>query len=290
MTLRIGTGHNGWVEAQPTDRTAFERFRAKTWGVLNGAEGTVLGRAVPLGIGTLILLNTLAVIASSHSNWSVQAVQRFDDFELFSVLVFAVEYVLRVWSSAEDPRYSRPILGRLRFMVTPLALVDLIAIVPAFIPAASVDLRTARVLRLVRIARILKLGRYSRSLRLFARVFARAWPEMVSCLIVLTVLLILGSSLMYFSERQAQPEAFPTITATLWWGVATLSTVGYGDVYPITALGKLVGSVVALLGIGFFALPAGIITSNYLHAVREMDAEEDTCPHCGQTMQTSPPT
>lgn len=124
-------------------------------------------------------------------------------------------------SAPADPRYRRPILGRLRFMISPLALVDLVAIVPAFIPGVSLDLRTARVLRLLRISRILKLGRYSKSLRLFAKVFVRAWPEMVSCLIVLAV---------------------------------------------------------PLLGIGFFALPAGIITSNYLGAVRELDDEGETCP------------
>ncbi len=228
-------------------------------------------------------------MAESYPSWSDDTLRRLHRIDFISVCVFAVEYLLRVWSCVEDPRYRAPIVGRLRFALTPLAVVDLIAIVPAFIPAASVDLRTARVLRLIRILRVLKLGRYSRSLQLFGKVFSRARAEIASCMIVLCMLMILGSSLMYFAERDAQPEAFPTIVATMWWGMATLSTVGYGDVYPITALGKLIGSVVAVLGIGFFALPAGILTTNYLSAVREMKSDAGKCPHCGQPVSEQEP-
>lgn len=172
-------------------------------------------------------------------------------------------------------------------MLTPLAFIDLIAIVPAFVPLATVDLRTARVLRLIRILRVLKLGRYSSSLQLFGRVLMRARSEIGSTLIVLAMLMLLSSSLMYFAERDAQPDVFPTIVAAMWWGMATLSTVGYGDVYPITAIGKVIGSAVAVIGIGFFALPAGIITTNYLAAVREMSREDERCPRCGQPLPRS---
>jgi voltage-gated potassium channel len=263
-------------------RSGYGTLRARTWEVLIGQDDSALGRAVPFAIGVLILLNVAIVIAESFPDWSDDTLRRLHRFDFVSVGVFAIEYVLRVWSCVEDPRYRAPVLGRLRFAVTPLALVDFLAIVPAFIPAAKVDLRTARLLRLIRILRVLKLGRYSRSLQLFGKVFSRARTEIVSCMIVLCMLMVVGSSLMYFAERDAQPDAFPTIVATMWWGMATLSTVGYGDVYPITGLGKLIGSVVAVLGIGFFALPAGILTTNYLSAVREMKNEGQRCPHCGQ--------
>jgi voltage-gated potassium channel len=232
----------------------------------------------------LIVANVAAVILESVHSLYARYRLAFDAFEYVSVAVFTVEYLLRVWSAVADPRYARPLFGRLRFMLTAGALVDLIAIAPAYLPIA-LDLRFARIVRLVRMLRILKIGRYSRSLRMFGRVFRSRRDDLVLIAALLLVLLVLSSSSMYFLENGAQPEAFSSIPASMWWAMATLTTVGYGDVYPVTAAGKAVGSFIAVLGIGIFALPAGILAGAFADEIRKQRAEVATvCPHCGKTI------
>ena len=202
--------------------------------------------------------------------------------------VFTVEYLLRVWSATADPRYAHPVTGRLRFMLTPGALVDLVAIVPAYLPTA-LDLRFARIVRLGRMMRILKIGRYSRPIRTFGRVFHARRDDLALVGALLLVLLVLSSSAMYFLENRAQPEAFSSIPASMWWAVSTLTTVGYGDIYPVTPLGKVVGSFLALFGIGFFALPAGILAGAFARELRQQKTEDATaCPHCGKAIAGAP--
>jgi voltage-gated potassium channel len=236
-------------------------------------------RAANAFLVALIVGNVVAVILESvHWIYARQRVA-FDAFEWFSVAVFTVEYLLRVWSVTADPRYAHPITGRLRFMLTPGALVDLVAILPAYLPMA-LDLRFARIVRLVR---ILKIGRYSEPVRMFARVFRSRRDELLLVAALLLVLLVLSSSTMYFLENAAQPEAFSSIPAAMWWAMATLTTVGYGDVIPATPLGKAVGSFIAVLGIGFFALPAGILAAAFAEELRRQRAVPATaCPHCGK--------
>ena len=235
-------------------------------------------------MSVLIVLNVVAVTAESHHGWSKQALDRFASFELASVVLFALEYVARLWTCVEDARYSRPIAGRCKYALTPLALIDLFAILPALFLVPGLDARFLRTARLLRIARILKLGRYSQAMRLLYVVLRRAVPELIASGLLLAVLLVLGSSVVYIAERAAQPEVFSSISASLWWGFATLSTVGYGDIVPITTLGKLAGALVSVLGIGLFALPAGVITSHYLEELRARSVPQ-LCPHCNKPLQ-----
>jgi voltage-gated potassium channel len=161
---------------------------------------------------------------------------------------------------------------------------DFMSFAPFYIAWLPLDLRFLRILRLLRLLRVLKLGRYSTSMSLVARVFKRKWPDLAAALIVLLVMLVLASSLMYYVERDVQPVAFSSIPAAMWWGVATFTTVGYGDVYPQTPLGKMLGSVIAVLGIAFFALPAGILASGFSEE-RERHStgnRDSVCPHCGR--------
>jgi voltage-gated potassium channel len=249
-----------------------------------GVHETPFERATNAGLVALIILNVAAVILESVDAIHQRFARAFDAFEWFSVAVFTVEYVLRVWSATADPRYARPVTGRLRFMLTPGALVDLVAIVPAYLPIA-LDLRFARIVRLGRMMRILKIGRYSRPLRMFGRVFHARRDDLVLVGALLLVLLVVAASSMYFLENGAQPEAFSSIPASMWWAVSTLTTVGYGDVYPVTPLGKVVGSFLAMLGIGFFALPAGILAGAFARELRQQKAEGATaCPHCGKAI------
>ncbi|MCU7844679.1 MAG: ion transporter [Candidatus Thiodiazotropha sp. (ex Monitilora ramsayi)] len=233
----------------------------------------------------LITLNVLAVILDS-----VEGIYRaykpwFDTFEVFSVAVFTIEYVLRLWACTSLPAYRHPVSGRFRFALTPLALVDLFAILPSLLTWGGIDLRALRVVRLARIARIAKLGHYSKALQLMASVVRRKRHELAISLILMFVMLILASSLMYVVENEHQPEAFSSIPATMWWAVATLTTVGYGDVTPVTGIGKLLGAFIAIFGIGLFALPAGIIAAGF---IEEKEDDSNTypshCPHCGKAI------
>jgi voltage-gated potassium channel len=169
-------------------------------------------------------------------------------------------------------------------MVTPLALVDLLSVLPFYLPFVGVDLRSLRAVRLFRVFRIVKLGRYSKALNLLGRVLVSRKAELVMTIFALLVLMVLASSLMYFAEHDAQPESFSSIPAAMWWAVATLSTVGYGDIYPVTFAGKLLAAVVAVLGIGMFALPAGLLGSAFVEEIQRTPTGPQRCPHCGEEL------
>jgi voltage-gated potassium channel len=226
------------------------------------------GRWFDIFIVILISGNILAIILESV-DW---VYARYDDwffwFEVFSVAVFTVEYLLRVWSCVENPssRYSRAVTGRLRFAVTPLAVVDLLAILPFYLGMlVSIDLRFLRALRLVR---IFKLTRYSASMTLLLKVLRDEAQSFGAAFFILIIIMIFASSGIYLFEHKAQPEAFRNIPQAVWWSVATLTTVGYGDVIPITAGGKIFGIVIMIIGIGMVALPAGILASAFSEQMR----------------------
>ena len=157
-------------------------------------------------------------------------------FETFSVTVFVVEYILRLWSCTANPKFRGAMLGRIRFVLTPLAVVDLLAVLPALLLWTGMDLRFLRALRLTRLFRLAKLGRYSRALQAIWQVVRGKRAELVIALLWMAVVLVMASSLMYMAENEQQPEAFSSIPATMWWGIMTLTTVGYGDVYPLSLI------------------------------------------------------
>jgi voltage-gated potassium channel len=231
----------------------------------------------------LILANVVAVILETVRALRDRFGAAFEAFEAISVAVFTVEYLLRLWTCTLDPRFRHPVFGRLRYMVSLVALVDLASIVPAYLPGdVFLDLRFARIIRLVRMLRVLKIARYSRTMQTFANVFREREADLALIGVFLLLLLVLSSSLMYFAEHARQPEQFSSIPASMWWAVVTLTTVGYGDVFPVTPWGKLLGAVIALIGIGFFALPAGILAAAFAEEVhKSREAVAKTCPHCG---------
>jgi voltage-gated potassium channel len=197
---------------------------------------------------------------------------RFEDFfywfEVFSVVIFTVEYLARVWAAVEAAGYEAPITGRLRYAGRFLMLIDLLAILPFYLTAIGIglDLRFLRALRLVRLFRLFKLARYSDAVDAFIIVLRERREKLVIAVTANLLLLIVASSAMYIVEHQAQPDVFPSIPETMWWGVITLTTVGYGDVVPATMLGQAVGAIVAILGIGMFALPAALIATGFAEA------------------------
>ena len=256
-------------------------IQKRTWEILepskNGDRASSLFDWLLL---SLIFLNVIAVIVGSVSRIQSLYGSFFTSFEIFSVFVFTGEYLTRIWSATTDPRYARPIMGRIKLMLSPMVLVDLLAILPFYIVAIGFDLRFIRAFRMLRLIRVFKLGRYFEALNFIGRVMKQKKEELVLTLGFLTLLLVMASCLMYAIENALQPDAFSSIPATMWWAVATLTTVGYGDIYPITTGGKVLGSLVAILGIGLFALPAGILGSGFIEEIQKTKQKGARCPHC----------
>lgn len=239
-------------------------------------------------ISGLIILNVIAVFFESYDQLDEKYKFWLYAFELFSIVVFSVEYLIRIWTAdLLFPGYD-PVKARLKFIISGGGLIDLIAILPFFLPLfITMDLRVLRSLRLFRLLRIFKLGRHSSSLKLITSVLKETKYDLAVTTFVVIILLIISSTLMFYMENGAQPEAFNNIGQSLWWAVATLTTVGYGDIYPITFGGKILGSIIALLGIGIVALPTGIISSAFIEKIQERKQRKNTCncPHCGKEVK-----
>ncbi len=234
-------------------------------------------RVVDFFLIALISLNVIAIIMESMPELHAVYKRQFFMFESISVLIFSVEYLLRIWSSVELVGYQNdgPVKARLRYMVTPLAIIDLIAIIPFFFMFFFVvDLRFLRVIRLLR---IFKLTRYSGAMNLVLSVFKEEANAFFAAFSVLLMLLILASSGIYVIEHKIQPDVFGSIPAAMWWAMATLTTVGYGDVVPVTSLGKIFGGFITVIGVGMVALPAGILASGFadqIHRRRTLYEEQ----------------
>jgi voltage-gated potassium channel len=228
-----------------------------------GGDAHPAGRVVNAFIIALIFLNAIAFAAETVDHLAAQYGRYFDAFNVFSVIIFTIEYVLRVWSAVDIPMLSRlpRWRARLRFALRPIMLIDLFAFLPFYLQwFIPLDLRVLRVLRLFR---LLKLARYSPALQTLGRVLADEYRALLSALLVMLILLLFASTLIYFIERDVQPEKFGSVPAAAWWAISTLTTVGYGDVVPVTPLGKILGGFVMLLGVGMFALPIAIIATGF---------------------------
>lgn len=268
----------------------------------------------------LIVLSIVAVVVQSEETLNDRYFSIFFWFEVIAVVIFTLEYLARVYTATlAYPHLSR---GRaiLKYMMSPMAIVDLLAILPFYIELAAhqfgligmLDLRFIRVLRLMRLLRIFKLNRYNSSMKLIGDVMREEKEKLFITIFMTAILLVLASALVFTVEHEAQPENFPNIYSSMWWAIATLTTVGYGDVYPTTAMGKILAGVIALLGIGLVALPTGILSGSFVQAINdqkekemeeraaeiaanvaeevinEHEAELDRlgfCPHCGKSIE-----
>lgn len=270
--------------------TTYESLKRRTYQIIERVdENDREGYAFDLFIMALIVLNVAAVLLESVESVAAPLRDFFYAFEMFSVVVFSAEYILRLWSVTADPRYAGAVRGRLRYALTPLALIDLLAILPFYLQFLALDLRFVRSLRLFRLLRIFKLARYSSSMRTLGNVLRAKKEELIVTLFVVLILLVFAASAMYYAEHDEQPDKFSSIPAAMWWGVATLTTVGYGDVYPVTTEGKLLGAVIAVLGVGLFALPTGILASGFAEELQKRRrAETLLCPHCGRDVHEAP--
>ena len=271
----------------------YSRAKRRAYEIVERAdEDDRTSRIFDLAIVALIAINLLAIVLETLAPLREQASGAFLVFEIVSVAIFTAEYIVRVWSCTEDPAYADPIRGRLRFAVQPLVLIDLVAILPFYIPMfVEVDLRFARALRLLRLFRLIKLTR-SESMSIIGAVLQSRREVLLSTVFIASILLFIASSLMYLAERDAQPDGFSSIPAAMWWGMVTLTTVGYGDLFPVTAIGRVLGAIVALMGIGLFALPAGILGSAFVDEIEQRRSAKESvtiCPHCGKPLDEHAP-
>ena len=241
-------------------------------------------RAVEWLLIILIFLNIIAILLESVKEINEVYHTFFKALDDFSVAIFTIEYLLRVWVSVENPKYGH---HRGPYIFSGMAIVDLLSILPFYVdlavPVLTVDLRSLRIIRLFRLLRMLKIARYLKALTIMQAVFRERKEQIAVSVMFILFLLVIVSTLMYYVEGEAQPKSFSSIPATMWWGIETLTTVGYGDMIPITPLGKVFGGMISILGIGLFALPAGIFSSGlteYLY--KQSGKKSHRCPHCGK--------
>lgn len=221
------------------------------------------GKAFDLVIQALIVISLLSFSMETLPNLS-PAMRTFLGYvEVVTVVLFTIEYLLRVYVADR----------RLSYVFSFYGIVDLLAIVPFYL-SLGIDMRSLRAMRLLRLFRLFKLVRYNNAIERFVRAFTIAREEIIVFIMVTVILLFLSSIGIYYFEHEAQPEVFASIFHSLWWAVTTLTTVGYGDMYPITAGGRIFTFCILMIGLGIVAVPAGLLASALNKVRREDDDDE----------------
>lgn len=268
-------GREQWLKRQPESRPRPVhqiRRRHRIHLILEaGRSSGRLGLLFEIFLIVLIVANALAVSFDSIPRFAAAYGRLFQWFEIVSVAIFTVEYALRVWTAPEDPRYAgRPFADRVRYMAQPYMIIDLVAIAPAYI-ALFVPFADLRILRLFRLFRLLKIARYSPAVSTLIHVLSLERRALFGTLLLLLCLTCLCAETMYILEGQVQPRAYGDLPSCMYWAIITLTTVGYGDVTPITGAGRLLAGITAVMGLGVFALPVGIIASAFVTEIHRRD-------------------
>ena len=223
-------------------------------------------------INVWVLISVLAVVMETVASVSYLINIEFVILDTIAVAIFSVEYMMRIYSAVEEPGHRNPLTGRIKQFTNPSTLIDFLAILPFFLEVLLHHVLDLRFLRIFRLARLLKLTRGSDATGTLFKVIKREWPVMSAAAFVMILLIVLTASLGYLVEHAAQPEKFENIPTAIYWAVITLASVGYGDISPITPIGRAITVVMSLVGIGIFAIPAGLLASAFsdqLHKERE---------------------
>jgi voltage-gated potassium channel Kch len=223
-------------------------------------------------IGVWVLISVIAVVLESVASVSYLINIEFVILDTIAVAVFTIEYMMRIYSAVEEPGHRNPLTGRIKQITNPSTFIDLLAILPFFLEVFLHHVLDLRFLRVFRLARLLKLTRGSDATATLFQVIKREWPVMSAAAFIMILLIVLTASLGYLFEHAAQPEKFENIPTAIYWAVITLASVGYGDISPVTPIGRAMTVVMALLGIGIFAIPAGLLASAFsdqLHKERD---------------------
>ncbi|MBI1779581.1 MAG: ion transporter [Proteobacteria bacterium] len=250
-----------------------QRWRHAVYALVEGGQrGYPLGRAFDLLLVAIILVNVTAIVLGTVEGLPPSWHQVFDLIETAAVLAFTLEYGLRLWAAIEDPRraYRHPVWGRLHYAVSPLAVIDIVAILPFYLHLFWMPIDPS-VAVLLRALRLFKLLRFTGAFDLLGEVLRNERRPLVAAGTVVSVALLMVSTLAYMLEHDAQPDKFGSIPAAMYWGIVTLSTVGYGDLTPITPWGRALAGFTVVLGVLCFALPAGILASGFIEELRRRD-------------------
>ena len=224
-------------------------------------------------IAIWVLLSVVSVILESVESLHYILNLQFIVLDSIAVAIFTLEYCMRMYSCVEDPKYEGAFFGRFKQAKSPSTFIDFLAIVPFYLEVFLHHVLDLRFLRIFRLARLLKLTRNSDATTVLFRVIAREWPIMSAASFIMGLLLILTASIGYLLEHEAQPEKFENIPQSIYWAVITLASVGYGDISPVTPWGRAMTSVLALLGIGIFAIPAALLASAFSdELIKDRDA------------------
>lgn len=259
------------------------KIKQRTFEIISRADqGDLASKIFDDAIMALIFLSILSIVLESFQSIHDRFGFVFSVFEVISVSVFSVEYLLRIWTA--DLLYPSAKHPRLKYVFSLMALVDLAAILPFFLPFISVDLRflrMARLFRLFRLLRVFKLGRYVDALITVTTVIKKSSSQLIVSVALCLFVMLFSAIVMYTVENPVQPEQFPNVIASLWWAICTLTTVGYGDIYPVTDVGRFFASIISLVGIGIIAIPTGIIAAGFSSAIEKKvpeDLSEDLPP------------
>ncbi|QTL35598.1 MULTISPECIES: ion transporter [Pseudoalteromonas] len=229
------------------------------------------GHAIDVFLISLIIINVIAIVLESVPTLAARYHRLFFFIEVISVAIFTIEYLLRLWCCVDKLEFKHTkgnnSRKRLRYVLSPLAIIDLLAILPTLLMVFfTFDLRFLRVFRLLR---IFKLTRYSRAMQLLLAAFREESSSLLAAFFIMSLVLIVASCGIYLIEHDVQPDKFGSIPAAMWWAMATLTTVGYGDVVPITPLGRFFGGVITLLSMGMVAIPTGLLASSFADQLRK---------------------
>jgi hypothetical protein len=215
-----------------------------------------------------VVVSVLAVVLESVGSINYILNLEFIILDTIAVAVFTLEYLLRIYTVVESPEHKHAFFGRFKYARSGSALIDLLAVLPFFLEAFLHHLVDLRFLRVFRLIRLLKLTKYTGSTSSLFTVIKREWPVMSSAVFIMMLLVVLTASLGYLFEHEAQPDKFENIPASIYWAVITLASVGYGDIYPVTIAGRAMTMILAVLGIGIFAIPAAILASAFSDQLR----------------------
>lgn len=284
-------------------RNRMSKCRSAVYDVIREDDDNTMSGTIYDTIIIVFIIVTVALVILDTFNMPVWFRPVYVVIEAISVVVFTIEYVLRLWTAPLIYPQKKPWAARIRYLFTFMAIIDLLSILPAYLPFFfNINLSVLRIMRVIRLLRAFKISRYTDAMDGIAYVFKKRGHQLLSSVLIIFFLMIIASVFMFEVEHTAQPEVFNNALSAFWWTVSTVTTVGYGDVYPITPIGKLLGSVIALLGVGLVAIPTGIISVGFIESSNLQncpapsgvpgfknsgtanDDEKHFCPYCGHKL------
>ena len=263
------------IDCKDISMITYQKLKKRTFEIIEkGEKGDTISKIFDIFILILICVNVLSVFVETFKISSrVRTI--LSDIELFSIIIFSIEFILRVWTAEFLYENLSPIKSKIKYIFSFMALIDLFAILPFYIPfVIKVDLRVLRILRLFRLSRIVKANRYTKSLQKVIDVIKDKSAELFSAILMLFILMLISSVLIYYIESPAQPDVYTNALSGLWWSIAIFTSVWLGDIYPITAAGKILCALMAVFGVAIIAVPTGIISSGFVESGAENEDDD----------------